>query len=150
MRYAAPPLRRAALRLLAYEAGDEPATSERLAAASTRLIDRLSERLAEVIGGAGIEAIWLRAIRLRMAEFPFLEKCIRGSGNSRSEALRACLTEQEPDIIREASVLVFATIAGLLGTVVGEALTWKLCRAPGRTHSSTRAIFTRLRNDTAT
>ena len=129
MRYATPPLRRAAVRLFAHEAGDEPATSERLADASVWLIDRLSERLAEVIGRAGIEAIWLRAIRLRMAEFAFLEKCIRGSDSSRSESLRACLREQEPDVIREASVILFATIVGVLGTVVGEALAWKLMQS---------------------
>jgi hypothetical protein len=64
-----------------------------------------------------------------MAEFAFLEKCIRGSDSSRSESLRACLTEQEPDVIREASVILFATIVGVLGTVVGEALAWKLMQS---------------------
>jgi len=64
MRYATPRLRRAATRLLAHEAGGEPATSEALAAAAGRLLDRLSARLAEVIGPLGVEAIFLRAVKL--------------------------------------------------------------------------------------
>lgn len=62
MRYATPRLRHAAVRLLAHEAGGEPATSEALAAASARLHDRLSTRLAEVIGSDGVQAIFLRAV----------------------------------------------------------------------------------------
>ena len=76
MRYATPRLRRVARRLLAHEAGGAPATSEALAAASARVLDRLSRRLAEVIGPAGVEAILLRAVTLRKAEFPFLDERI--------------------------------------------------------------------------
>lgn len=65
MRYATPRLCRIAARLLVHEAGERPATSETLAAASGRLLDRLTQRLTEVIGPAGVEAIFLRAVRLR-------------------------------------------------------------------------------------
>ena len=50
MRYATPRLRQIATRLLAHEMGGEPATAASLAAASGRLLDRLSFRLAEVAG----------------------------------------------------------------------------------------------------
>ncbi len=128
MRYTTPRLRRAATRLLAHEAGGEPATSETLAAASGRLLDRLSHRLAEVIGPEGVEAIFLRAVKLRKPEFAFLDKCIvpRERGDSLAEPLRDCLREQEPDVIREVSVILFATFAGLLANVIGDRLSWSL------------------------
>jgi hypothetical protein len=128
MRYATPRLRRAATLLFAHEANAEPATSEALAAAAARLLDRLSYRLAQVIGPVGVQAIFLRAIKLREAEFTFLGKRIVASerADSISESLLACLREQEPDVIQEVSVILFATFAGLLATVIGDRLAWSL------------------------
>lgn len=130
MRYATPRLRRAVTRLLAHEAGADRATSEDLAAASARLLDKLSKHLAQVIGRAGTEALWSRALKLRKPRFPFLDECTLSWEDGRpGEPLRARLQEQEPDVIQEASVMLFATIAGLLATVVGEALAWKLLQS---------------------
>lgn len=128
MRYATPRLRRVATRLLAHEAGGEPATSETLAAASGRLLDRLTQRLTEVIGPDGVRAIFLRAVKLRQPEFAFLNQRIvpRERGASLAESLRACLREQEPDVIQEVSVILFATFADLLATVIGDRLAWSL------------------------
>ena len=108
--------------------GGQPATAESLAAASAQLLDRLSARLAEVIGPAGVQAIFLRAIKLRKPEFPFLEARIvpQGSGQGLAESLRARLQGQEPEAIQEASVILFATFAGLLATVIGDRLTRSL------------------------
>jgi hypothetical protein len=130
MRYATPRLCRAATRLLAHEAGGEPATSETLAAASGRLLDRLSNRLAEVIGPVGVQAIFLRSVKLRTSEFAFLDERIvpRGQGDVLAQQLRDCLREQEPNVIREVSVILFATFAGLLATVIGDRLSWSLLR----------------------
>jgi hypothetical protein len=128
VRYATPRLRRVATLLLAHEAREEPATSEALAAASGRLLERLAHRLGEVIGSLGVEAIFLRAVRLRKPEFTFLDDRIapRGRGASLAETLRACLREQEPETIQEASVLLFATFTGLLATVIGDRTAWSL------------------------
>ena len=128
MRYATPRLRRVAARLLAYEAHGEPATSETLAAASGRLLDRLSSRLAEVIGPIGVQAILLRAVKLRKPEYAFLDERIvpRQHGESLADPLRACLQELEPDVVHEVSVMLFATFAGLLATVIGDRLSWSL------------------------
>ena len=128
MRYATPRLRRVASRLLAHEAGGEPATSESLAAASGRLLDRMSHRIAEVIGPAGVQAIFLRAVKLRKPEFAFLDERIilREPGASLAEPLRACLREQAPEVIQEVAVILFATFAGLLATVIGARLSWSL------------------------
>ena len=108
--------------------GGQPATSESLAAASAELLDRLSVRLSEVIGPAGVQAIFLRAVKLRKPEFPFLEERIvpQGSGQGLAESLRAHLQRQEPEAIQEASVILFATFAGLLATVIGDRLTRSL------------------------
>jgi hypothetical protein len=127
-RYATPRLRSAASRLLAHEVGAHPATAEHLAAAAGRVLDNFSQRLAEVIGPAGVDAIVVRAVKLRRPEFAFLDNRIiaRETGVMLAEPLRACLREQEPDVIREVSVSLFATIAGLLATVIGDRLAWNL------------------------
>jgi hypothetical protein len=127
-RYPTPRLRRAAARLLALELGAAPATAETLAAASGRLLDKLSQRLAQVIGPVGVHSILRRAVKLRKAEFPFLDEriVISDSRASLSELFRACLQEQEPAVIEDVSVTLFATFAGSLATLVGDKLTWSL------------------------
>ena len=128
--YATPRLRDAVTQLLALEIGGAPATTETLAAASGRLLDKLSRQLAQVIGPAGVQSILLRAVRLRQSEFAFLDTRIV-PGDSRAslaEPFRACLLEQEPEVIREVSITLFATFTGLLGTLIGDRLTWNLLR----------------------
>lgn len=128
MKYATPRLRQAATRLLARETDGQPATSENLAAAAGRLLDALSQKLAQVIGHSGVKAVFLRAVNLCKPEFPFLDERIvpleRGDGMA--EPLRACLREQNPEVIREVSVTLFATFAGLLATVIGDRLALSL------------------------
>jgi hypothetical protein len=130
MRYATPRLRRAATRLFDYEAGGGQATAEDLAAAFGRLIEKLSQRLAQIIGPGGVEAILQRAITMRRAEFPFLEQP-RVSGWTSAglaEDLRARLQELEPAVIREASIILVATFAGILAIIIGDGLAWRLLR----------------------
>jgi hypothetical protein len=50
----------------------------------------------------------------------------RDPGPWPANGLRTCLQEQEAETIREVSVILFATFAGLLATVIGERLTWSL------------------------
>jgi hypothetical protein len=130
MRYATPRLRRAARRLLEHEGGGDQATAEDLAAASDRLFERLSQRLSQVIGPGGVEAIFRRAITMRRAEFPFLDQHIVPERTSEhlEAALGARLRGLEPDVIRDASVVLVATFAGLLATVIGDRLAWGLLR----------------------
>ena len=127
-RYATPRLRRAVTQLLALETGGEPATSETLAAAAGRLLDALSQRLADVIGPAGVQSILLRTVKLGKSEFAFLDERIvpADSRDSLAEPLRAALQEREPDVIRKVSVTLFATFLGLLANVIGDRLTWNL------------------------
>jgi hypothetical protein len=130
MKYATPGLRRFATRLLELEGGGGQATSSDLADASGRLLDRLSQRLAQVIGPAGVEAIFLRAVKLRKAEFPFLGERIvpGGTGERLGEALRDRLRGQSPEVAREATVILVATFAGLLAILIGDRLAWGVLR----------------------
>ena len=116
------------MRLIAHEADGHPATSESLAAASGRVLDGLSQRLAQVIGHSGVKAIFLRAVNLCRPEFPFLDARIvpMERGDDMAEPLRACLREQAPEVVRESSVTLFATFAGLLAAVIGDRLAWSL------------------------
>jgi hypothetical protein len=128
MRYVTPRFRRVAIRLLAHEAGEEPTTSDVLASAAARLLDKLTRRLAEVIGPAGVQAIFVRAVKLQRPEFAFLdERIVPGErGGSPAESLGACLREQDPEVVQEISVILFATFVGLLATVIGERLSLSL------------------------
>ncbi len=66
-------------------------------------------------------------MKLRRADFTFLAEQILPEGNGRpGESLRAGLLGQEPEVIREVAVTLFATVAGLLVTVIGDKLTWSL------------------------
>jgi hypothetical protein len=130
MKYVSPLFRRALTRLLIHEAGGNGANSRDIAAASGRLLDRLSERFSVVIGRAGVEAILRRAMKLRKVDFPFLDERMfsREQDGRGGDFFRACLQEQASETVREASVALFATFAGLLATVIGEKLAWSLLR----------------------
>ena len=127
-RYATPRLRQAATRLLAHETGTDPATSENLASAASRLLDTLWQRVAEIIGMGGVEAIFRRTMKLRRGELAFLGEGLPlgNTGTSLAAPLRARLQEQEPEVIRGAAVTLFATFVGLLATVIGDRLAWSV------------------------
>lgn len=125
-----PRLRRAMTALLEHEPCGDGASARDVAAASGRALDRLSLRLAEILGEAGVTALLLRAVALCRADFPFLdERAIRSEdGRSHGEALFARLHWHEPAVIREVSITLLVTFAGLLVTMLGERLAWTLVR----------------------
>ena len=129
-RYATPHLRQTAMQLLALGTARAPVTSDHLAAASGLLLEKLSQALADVIGPDGVRSILRRAVKLMPPEFAFLdERIVLGADPAGlAEALRACLQEHEPELIREASARLFATFAGLLANVIGDRLMWSLLR----------------------
>ena len=123
-------VRRALTQLLEHETGAGPTTSAVAAAAAGRVLERLSERLSLVLGSIGVNALVLRAVVLSKPEFPFLRThvvpLVRGEGVG--EALRTCLHEQEPEVIKEASVTILVTVMSLLVRALGERLTWSLLK----------------------
>jgi hypothetical protein len=130
-----PRLRHAATQLLAHEAGEERVTSEQLAAASARLLDRLLAGLGQVLGHAGARAVFLRALKIQRAESPFLGGVgdFGRKDDDLSEQLRACLQSRDPETIKDVSEALFATAAGLLVALIGETLAWRLLQgvSPG-------------------
>lgn len=127
MQYVTPRSRQLATRLLGSDGG-ERTTAGQCAESSGRLLDRLWQGLAEVVGSAGVRALLLRALRVAKPECPFLDERIASGapGESPGRLLRACLAQHEPDVIRNASVTLFATFASLLTTLIGERLAWRL------------------------
>ncbi|HXH83235.1 MAG TPA: hypothetical protein VNN07_09930 [Candidatus Tectomicrobia bacterium] len=125
-----PRLRRAMTALLEHEPCGDGASARDMAAASGRALDRLSQRLTEIIGEAGVTALLLRAVARCRADFPFLNERVIRSGDERShgEALCARLQWHEPAVIKEVSIALLATFASLLATIVGERLAWSLLR----------------------
>lgn len=124
-------LRRSLARLLEHEAGEDYATSAARAAAAGRLLDRLCERLGLVIGSLGVRALLLRAVALGRHQFPFLEGAGLGAvahSESMGEPLRMCLEPQEPEVVTDAALTVFAAVVNLLVTAIGERLAWRLLR----------------------
>ncbi len=123
-------LRRALLRSLEHEAGTDQTTSVERAAAAGRLFNGLFERLSPVIGALGVRALALRAVALSKRQFAFLDERVvpldRGDGFG--EPLRACLQEQEPDVVTEAALTLFATAVNLLVTAIGEQLARSLLK----------------------
>jgi hypothetical protein len=119
-------LNQAATRVLVHEAGG--ATPDLLAAAAGRLLDGLVQRLVQIIGHAGVQALVGHAVTLRKREFPFLDESMffPRKGKSPGEALGARLQEQDPEVIMKATVILFGTCADVLATLIGERLVWDL------------------------
>jgi hypothetical protein len=80
------------------------------------------------MGPVAVRSILRRAVRLRSAEFAFLdEQVVPEDGRADlAEPLRVRLQEQEPDVMREVTVALFATITGVLAGLIGDKLTWSL------------------------
>jgi hypothetical protein len=123
-----PSLQRLALNVLAHHAGPT-ASAEALSAAACRAYDDLARVSAQVIGQAGIDSLTGRALHLAQREYPWL---VHRREPEQPEGPFAqvivCLKRQDPAVAFEAAGAVFATLAGLLITFIGESLTSQLLR----------------------
>jgi hypothetical protein len=124
-------LRQLALKVLAKHAGTA-AGSEALAAAARRAYDDLAQASAPLIGQVGVDALTGRALHLAQREYPWLVNTPGTPPPEQSEGpftqVIVCLERQDPAVATEAAGAVFATLAGLLVTFIGEALTARLLR----------------------
>lgn len=124
-------LRRSLAHLLEHEAGKDSVTSAARAAAAGRLLDRLCEELGSVIGSLGVRALVLRAVALGRPRFPFLDGAGLGAvppTESMGEPFRVCLEPEDPEVVTDAALTVFAAVVDLLVTAIGERLAWRLLR----------------------
>ena len=120
--------RQLALKVLAHHAGAN-AGAEAVAAAALRAYDHLARVSAELIGQAGIDALTGRALHLAQQEYPWLVYTREpGQPEAPFSQIVACLKRQDPALAFEAAGAVFATMASLLVTFIGEPLTMQLLR----------------------
>ena len=121
-------LRRMALRVLTHHAGPD-AGAEALASAAQRAYDNLARASAQLIGQAGVDALTGRALHLAQREYPWLVHRREPEQEEGPFAqIIVCLKRQDPAVASEAAGAVFATLAGLLITFIGESLTSQLLR----------------------
>ena len=121
-------LRQLALRVLADQAGPAPGADD-FAAATQRAYDDFARVSAQLIGQAGVDALTGRALHLAEQEYPWL---VQRRQTERAEGpfaqVTVCLKRQDPAVASEAAGTVFAALAGLLVTLIGESLTMQLLR----------------------
>lgn len=121
-------LRQIALKVLAHHAGPA-AGGEAFAAAAQRAYDDLARVGTPLIGQAGVDALTGRALHLAQREYPWLvQRREPEQAEGPFAQVVVCLKRQDPAVASEAAAAVFATLAGLLVTFIGESLTTQLLR----------------------
>jgi hypothetical protein len=121
-------LRQLASTVLAQHAGTA-ANAAALAAGARRAYDELAHVSTPLIGQVGIDALTARAVHLAQQKYAWL---VDRREPERTDELFAqviaSLRRQDPAIAAEGATTVFATLAGLLVTFIGEPLTTGLLR----------------------
>jgi hypothetical protein len=111
--------------LLAYEAGEKKSPEE-LAAAGERVYHRLREHLAVVLGSAGFDALWARAIYLAQQKFRSGDETAMAESfparASRAYGLYAAVRGTDLAVVEHNLVVAFASFITLLFTFIGEEL----------------------------
>jgi hypothetical protein len=110
-------------RLLAGE-GDSGSADE-CAAAAWRVYEKLSARLAPLLGSAGVQALFVRSAKLARAEFASLAE-VATEGPTK---LGTCLQALESAVATEAAATLFGTFLDLITTFIGERLTVLVLRS---------------------
>ena len=120
-----------AKRMLAHESAGGGAAEH---AAAARVYERLADRLAPLIGGAGVRALLARSVKLTKVDFPCFGDLVipvEGHDHPRTAAplIAACLGNLEPDATFDAAAALFASLLALLNSLVGEQLVRQILRS---------------------
>ena len=113
----------AARRLLAHESAGSSA--EECAAAAVRVYEKLSRRLAPLIGNVGVQALFVRSAKLSARDFPCLGRLFVDSVTPEAQ-LQACLGALEPAAATDAAAAMVGTFLGLLTAFIGEPIVWQV------------------------
>jgi hypothetical protein len=118
--------------LLAYEASRKTSPEE-FAAAGEHAYLRLRERLALVLGTAGFDALWARAMRLAQLKFRSMDDTAAQEESlptqaSRAYGLHAAVHGRNSDAAQHNLVAAFASFIALLFTFIGEELGLRFIR----------------------
>lgn len=88
---------------------------------------QIAARLAPVIGGRGVDALFGRSLSLATSSFPWLAVAgDHGDSAALLASLKARFAGRETDVAMEASYTLLATFIELLTTLIGEYLTERL------------------------
>lgn len=106
------------------------ASAAEWADAAARVHATLVERLARLIGDAGVRALFARSVKLTAAELPCFEGLLRAASDKApvlaAEGLRDSLGTLETAAAFEAAATLYATLLELLSTFIGERLVAKI------------------------
>lgn len=121
-------IRKRLFNLIAHRAG----AAEDVAAAARRAYEDLAAVLVPLISGPGFEALIARALQLAQREYPSGEAPSAGNGNDKNlesfVEIALWLERQEQPRRIDATAAMFAAVAELLATLIGESLTTRYLR----------------------
>lgn len=120
-----PALTQVARVIVTHEIGGE-VDADRVAAGVERACKLLAHHLARLVGEAGIRALVERSLTLSRVQYPWLPGARTGTSDPPWTTLRSALQAQPPDAALEGSVVLVATLLGLLGRLIGERLVLRL------------------------
>jgi hypothetical protein len=121
-----PNLRRIALKALAERAGSA-AGNVAAADAARRAYDDLARVSAPLIGQVGLDALTGRTLYLSQRHYQWLAMTREpGQWTGPFSQIEFSLKQQTPAAGMEAAGAIFATLAGLIATLIGEPLTTRL------------------------
>lgn len=123
-----PETRDLAQRLLTFESAGGN-TSEPAGSAILRVYEKLRQRLVELAGTAGFQALASRALTLARSQDPSLGS-VRVAANGNLEGMSAVESaiDAEKDSVHQAGVVFISRLLGLLLLFLGGALTMNLIR----------------------
>jgi hypothetical protein len=111
-----------AKRLLAHEGA--AGSADECASAAGRVYDKLQAHLSPLLGAAGVEALFVRSVKLTHREFSFLEVALHEGSTKLRERLRA----QDAAVAAESAAALFGTFFALVTSFIGERLTTQALR----------------------
>jgi hypothetical protein len=119
-----------ARRILEHEAQGADGVDARAEAAG-RVHAKTYARVASLVGRTSARALFHRSVRLAAPDFPFLGELDFSAERAESPAQQfvATVQRQSPEVVAASTVLVCATLLGLLTTLIGAALTQQLLRS---------------------
>jgi len=126
MRHLSRDLQQVIRHLLTQEARQSQDSVE-LVTAVERVYEQFAHRLAPVVSEDGVYAILTRSAKLTQAEFPFV-KWSPGTISRAGSPIQIWedFSGQEPAMAWKASEALLTTFAGLVVSLIGDRLTWRL------------------------
>ena len=110
---------------------ESAADGESISSIALATYSDLAGILVPLIGDAGVKALTSRALHLARQQFP-VDTELAAAADATSDPLAAWLKRVDSSDVLEAAASMLSSLAGLLGTFIGEALTMRLLRKAWR------------------